>query len=101
MKPLEFFVWILLSFFTLFALVTWLLKKRQYRDGRMYDTAEIVALYTAPRVVIAWAAILTAFLFVDVSKLYLLLIFPCVYILINLRMAKRALKEDEEKLRAE
>ncbi len=99
MTPLEFFVWFLLSVFTLLALVTWLGKKRIYRYERIEDTAEIVAFHTAPRVVIAWAAILLAFLFVDVSKLYLLLIFPGVYIFIKLRMAKRFLEEDEERLK--
>ena len=101
MKPLEFLVWVLLFSFTLLALVTWFVQKRKYKDGNMYDTREVIALSTAPRVVIAWAVILVAFLFVDVSKLYLLLIFPCVYFFINVRMAKKVLKEDEERLRAE
>ncbi len=101
MNILELFVWILLSSFTLLALVMWLAKKRQYRYGRIYDTREVVALYTVPRVVIAWTLTLIAFLFADVSKFYLLLIFPCVYIFINLRMAKRVLKEDEERFKAE
>ena len=101
MKPLEFLVWVLLSSFTLLALVTWFVKKRKYKDGHMYDTREVIALNTVPRVVIAWTLILIAFLFVDVSKIYLLLIFPCVYFFINVRMAKKVLKEDEERLRTE
>lgn len=101
MDWLEWIVWTILLWFTSVCFITWLVKKRKYRGGFFYDTREVVALYTIPRVVLTWSVILIVFLFVDVNKLHLIWICPLVYIFINLRMSKKVLREDEERLMKE
>lgn len=98
MKWAEWIVWIALSWFTVVSFFVWEVKKRKYKHGHFYDTREVVALYTIPRVVILWTAFLLFFLFIDVNKLFLLIIYPSAYFLINVRMAKKVLREDEERL---
>lgn len=98
MKWLEWIAWIIFSWFTIVSFITWLVKKRNYKHGQFYDTREVVSLYTIPRVVIIWSVILIGFLLIDMSKLHLLWLYPAVYIVIMLRMSKKVLRENEERV---
>jgi len=98
MTPLDFFIWIFLLLFTVISLFIWLLKKRTHTHVKSYDTRERVALYTVPRVVLVWIGFLFGFLIFNLSKGYLLLIFPIAYLVVNFKMTQKVLSEDEEGL---
>jgi len=97
MTILETIVFSFLSFITITALVIWLWKKRNYVSGQSYDTREVVALYTIPRIVIIWFVILLIFFIIELNKLHLLYIFPIIYFITSAIQAKRVLKEDSKK----
>lgn len=94
MPPIEFAVWTLLAVFTLFFLFNWLLKRRKLKDTLLFETRERIALQAAPGVVIAWTVFLIVFLFVNLSKFTLLVVFPLVYLFVNQQVAKKMAKEE-------
>ena len=75
----------------------WFYKKRGYKSGELYDSGEVVTLYTLPRVVLVQYIILLIFFFAEFNKLHLLYVYPLVYILINFTMAKKVIREDEKR----
>ena len=75
----------------------WLYKKRGYKSGEFYGSGELVTLYALPRVVLVQYIVLLIFFLAEFNKLHLLYIYPLVYILINLTMAKKVIKEDEKR----
>jgi hypothetical protein len=95
MSPLDFFIWIFLCIFTIVTLITHQIRKKNYKHGNRYDTRDVVALYTAPRVVLVWSGFLLLFLLANVSKAYLLLIFPVTYLIVKSKMTKKVLEENE------
>ncbi len=99
MKWVEWSIWIILSWFTIVSFITWLSKKRRYSRGCFYDSREVVALHTIPRVVIAWTILLAVFLFVDATKLHLLWVYPSIYILVMFRMSRKVVRQDEEQFK--
>jgi len=101
MNSFEWIVWTLLAIFTVVLFIAWSVKKRGYKKGRFYDTREVVTLVFVPRFVIAASALLTIFLFINVSKLHLIWIYLVIYFLINVKMAKRVSKADKERLSKE
>ena len=78
-------------------IISWIYKKRSYEDGCFYDTREVVAVLTIPRVVVAETILLCVFLFIGVNKLHLLWLFPAIYFVINAMMAAKATKADKER----
>jgi len=98
MNVLQWIVWTGLAISTLTSFITWIYKKRSYQDGCFYDTREVVALLTIPRVVIAGTILLLVFLFVGVNKLHLLWLFPATYFFINVMMARKVVKADKERM---
>jgi hypothetical protein len=48
----------------------------------------------APRIGVAWAAILIAFLVVNLDSMYLLVVFPLAYLFVNYQVGKK-LKDEE------
>ena len=94
MRPEEFAIWAILVIFTLFFLFNWVLKKRMLRDATLFEMRERIALRAAPWVAIGWAAVLVLFLFVDLSKFYLLAIFPLVYIFVTYQVASQITKKE-------
>ena len=92
----ESIVFIFFSAFTVLTLVLWLVKKKEYKDRHSYDTRELVALYTLPRLVIVWFVILLTFFFLSINKLHLLYIFPAMYFIVAYIQARRVLRKDEE-----
>ena len=94
MPPIEFAVWTLLAVFTLFFLFNWLLKRRKLKDTLLFETRERIALQAAPWVVIAWTVFLIVFLFVNLSKFTLLVVFPLLYLFVNQQVAKKMAKEE-------
>jgi hypothetical protein len=94
MQPVEFAVWAIMAVFTIFYLSNWALKKRRYRDAILFDKGERIALHAAPWVAIGWMLVLLLFLFLDLSKLYLLVVFPGVYIIVTYQVAKNTTRKD-------
>ncbi len=101
MNILQWIVWTGLAIFTLTSFITWIYKKRSYQDACFYDTREVVALLTIPRVVIAGTILLLVFLFVGVNKLHLLWLFPVTYFVINVMMARKVVKADKQRMNRE
>ena len=87
MQPVDFAVWVILAIFTFFFLLNWISKKRKYGGEIPFEKSERISLQAAPWVAIGWATSLLLFLFVDFSKLYLLLIFPIVYTVVMFKIA--------------
>jgi hypothetical protein len=94
MQPVDFAVWAILAIFTFFFLLNWVLKQRRYGRAILFEKRERIALQAAPWVIIGWATALLLFLFVDISELYLLLIFPLVYIVVMYQVASNITKKD-------
>ena len=101
MRYLEWIIWTLLAIYTAIMFIAWVIKKLTYKSGCHYDTKEVVALYSIPKQTFASAVILTAFVFLDFSKLHLLWIYPAVNFYIDVRTSKWVLKKDEERLNRE
>jgi len=99
MSTLEFIIWMFCSLLTIFLCMTWFYKKKQYTDKEHYDTKEVITLYALPRTVIAQTTVLIIFLFVNINKLNLLWIYPFVYYLISYAVAKRVVREDEDRMK--
>lgn len=97
MDTLEWIVWGILAFFTFIMLITWVYKRKRYRHGHFYSTAEVVTLYSIPRILIAETILLLSFLFVDINKLNLLWLYPAIYFFINFMMARKVEKADKER----
>lgn len=97
MVILETGVYIFFVLATFFTLVVWLVKRKNYSSREFYDTKEVVTLYTLPRAVIVWTAMLVAFFLIDLNKLNLLYIFPLIYLAVNIWQTKRVIKEDNER----
>jgi hypothetical protein len=94
MQPTAFAVWTILAIFTGFYLFTWLWKKRKYRYALLFNRRERVALKAAPRIGLAWATILLAFLLVNLDSVYLLVVFPLVYLIVTYLVAQKLRDED-------
>ncbi len=94
MKPVEFAVWTILAVFTIFFFLNWLFRKKQYRNASLLDPTQKIAQQAALWVLTTWAAVLLVFLFINLNKFYLLVIFPLVYLAVNYQVAKRLTKED-------
>ena len=88
MQPVEFAIWAILAVFTAFFLINWILNKRRYRNTILFDERERIALQAAPWILIGWTAVLLLFLLVNLNKLYLLIVFPLVYMSVITRLAK-------------
>ena len=97
MNTFELIIFIFFISTNTFILLTWLYKKWGYKSGEFYDSGEVVTLYVLPRVVLVQYIILLIFFFAEFNKLHLLYIYPLVYILINLTMVKKVIKEDEKR----
>ncbi len=94
MPPIEFAVWTLLAVFTLFFLSNWFLSRKKYKEAMIFDARERIALKAAPWVAMAWTGFLIVFLFINLSKFALLVIFPLAYLFVNQRVAKKLTKEE-------
>ena len=94
MQPVEFAVWTILAVFTLFFFISYLLEKRNYRNALLFDRSLRIAHRGAPWLVSTWAAVLLVFLFIDLNKFYLLVIFPLVYLLVKRQVAKKLTEEE-------
>ena len=95
MQPVEFAIWAMLAVFTIFFLLNWFLKKRKYKHAILFEQRERIALQAAPLVAIVWAAILLLFLFVGLNTLYLLVVFPLVYIVVFYQVANTITHKDQ------
>jgi ABC-type Fe3+ transport system permease subunit len=94
MEPAAFAIWSILAIFTGFYLFNWIWKKRKYRNALLFNRKERAAMKAAPRIGVAWAAILIAFLVVNLDSMYLLVVFPLVYLFVNYQVGKK-LKDEE------
>jgi hypothetical protein len=94
MQPVEFAIWAILAVFTAFFLINWVLNKRRYRNTILFDERERIALQAAPWIVIGWTAVLLLFLLMNLNKLYLLIVFPLVYMLVNYQVSKMVTRKD-------
>jgi hypothetical protein len=94
MELTPFAIWTILAVFTGFFLCTWIWKKRKYRHVILFNRRERVALKAAPWIAFAWAAVLIAFLLTNLNSLYLLIIFPLVYLLVNYQVALKLRNEN-------
>ena len=94
MQPVDFAVWATLAIFTLFFLFNWISNKRKYRRAILFEKSERIALQAAPWIIIGWATALLLFLLVDLSKFYLLLIFPLVYLVVMYQVAGNITKKE-------
>ena len=65
-----------------------------HKDATPFEMRERIALRAAPWVAIGWTAVLVSFLFVDLSKVYLLAIFPLVYIFVTYQVASHIAKKE-------
>ena len=101
MKYIEWIVWTLLTFCTLFKFVTWLYKKREYKSGCYYDTKDVITLYAVPKQTFVSTIILAVFVFLDFNKLHLLWIYPVINFGISVTIAKWVNRKDEERLNKE
>jgi len=97
MNILQWIAWTGLAILTVTFFITWIYKKRSYQDGCFYDTGEVVALLTIPRVVVAETILLLVFVFIGVNKLHLLWLFPAIYFVINVMMVAKVAKADKER----
>jgi hypothetical protein len=94
MEPAAFAIWSILAIFTGFYLFNWIWKKRKFRDALLFNRKERAAMKAAPRIAVAWAVILIAFLVVNLDSMYLLVVFPLVYLFVNYQVAQK-LKDEE------
>jgi len=94
MEPIAFAVWSILAIFTGFFLFNWIWKKRKHRYAILFNRRKRVALKAAPRIAFAWTAFLIAFLLTNLNSLYLLVIFPLIYFLVNHQVALKLRNED-------
>ena len=94
MEPTAFAVWSVLAIFTGFFLFNWIWKKRKYRDAILFNRKERVALKAAPWIGVAWAVTLIAFLLANLDSVYLLVVFPLVYLFVNYQVAQKLKDED-------
>lgn len=94
MEPTAFAVWTILCIFTAFFLFNWIWKKRKYRHALLFNRREKVALRAAPRIALAWTAMLIAFLLINLNSFYLLVIFPLIYLLVYYQVATKLRNED-------
>lgn len=101
MRYLEWIIWTLLAIYTAIMFIAWLIKKPTYKSGCYYDSGEVVTLHSIPKQTFASAVILTAFVFLDFSKLHLLWIYPVVNFYIAVKISKWVLKKDEGRLNKE
>ena len=94
MQPVEFAIWAMLAVFTFFFLFNWFLNKRRYRHAILLEKRERIAFHAAPWVGSVWTAILLLFLLVGLNTLYLLVIFPLIYILVSYQVANTIKDKD-------
>ncbi len=97
MTTLEAIIFYFFVFITIFAFILWAWKRKSYKRGQFYDTAEIVTLCTIPKAVVIWFFILLIFFFLEYNKLHLLYIFPIIYFVINYFQAGRILKREDKR----
>lgn len=95
MLVIEWIVWSILAFITIFMGLTWFIKEREHPTGKMYDTNVVLALVATPRIVFWETIILLAFIFIDINKLNLIWIYPLVYFFISVRWAKHIDKKNK------
>ena len=89
MEPTGFAVWTILAVFTGFFLFNGIWKKRKYRYAILSNRRQRVALKAAPRIGLAWAALLIAFLLVNLDSVYLLVVFPLIYLFVTYQVAQK------------
>jgi hypothetical protein len=94
MEPTAFAVWTILTVFTGFFLFNWIWKKKKYRYPPLFNMRGRVALKAAPRIGLAWTAILIAFLFFNLNSMYLLVVFPLVYLSVKKQVAQKLTNGD-------
>ena len=94
MEPTAFAVWSVLAIFTGFLLFKWIWKKRKHRYAILFYRRERVALKAAPWIGVAWAVTLIAFLLANLDSVYLLVVFPLVYLFVNYQVAQKLKDED-------
>jgi hypothetical protein len=94
MEPTALAVWTILTVFTGFFLFNWAWKKRKYRYPPLFNNRERVALKAAPRIAFAWTALLIAFLLTNLNSLYLLVISPLIYFVVNYQLALKLRNEN-------
>ncbi len=97
MTALETIVFCFFAFIAIIAFILWAWKRKSFKRGQFYDTAEIVTLCTLPRVAVIWLFILVIFFFLELNKLHLLYIFPIIYFIINSIQAKRILRKGDKR----
>ena len=86
---MEWIVWTVFVVYTVVMFLTWLIKKPSYKKGHFYDTKHVITLFAIPKQTIAAAIILTFFIFVDLNKLHLLLIYPLIHFFIAFILSNR------------
>ncbi|MCQ9206445.1 MAG: hypothetical protein NG740_00970 [Omnitrophica bacterium] len=98
MNTIEWIVWMIFAFITVFAGIMWFIQDKKHPTGQRYDTNVVVTLLALPRIVFWQILILVLFIFVDFNKLNLLWIYPLVWFGISIKWAKHVDKKDKEGL---
>jgi len=93
---LEWIVWGLFLFLTLLAITTWLYKRGKFKSGKYYNTEDVITLYAIPTITLAESIPLVVFLFIPLSKLHLIWIWPLVYWIILCSFARRQIRLDKK-----
>ncbi len=96
METFELIIFIFFILLNTFIFLLWLYKKRNYRHGKLYESGEVVTLYSLPRVVFVLYIVFLIFYLANFNKLHLIYICPIIYFIITHKMAKRVIKEDKK-----
>ena len=94
MNTLEWIIWSLFAFITVFAGITRFVKKKKYKKGEWYDTRDVLTLIALPRIIFCEALILLLFIFINFNKLHLLWLFPLIWMTISIKESKRIIKKE-------
>ena len=94
---MEWIVWSLFALWTAFRFITWLVKKREYKNYCYYNTKEVITLYAIPKETFVSTIILVLFIFLDFNKLHVLWLYPVINFYIMMKITKWVCKKDEER----
>ena len=89
----QWIVWSLFLLITVFIGLIWGFKRKDFKKGEWHDTKDVIGLKSFPTIVLWELIVLVGFLFIDFNKLNLFWIYPLIFMVISVRVAKRLHKE--------
>ena len=88
----EWFVWGLFAVISLYFFIRSENEKKAFKEGTSKSGGEIVVITSMPYTTSIMGVVLVVLLFIDLSKLHLLWMYPIVALIFEFRIGKRAIK---------